>query len=68
MSKGYPPRIDATPEEIARTVLKGGRPEARVKSQDYRVLLASFAILACLLWSWVSCVDIRSDFQGATAH
>ena len=36
MEKGYPPRIDATPEEIARTVLNGGRPKARVKSQDYR--------------------------------
>ena len=36
MKKGYPPRIDATPEEIARTVLNGGRPKARVKSQDYR--------------------------------
>ena len=23
MKKGYPPRIDATPEEIARAVLKG---------------------------------------------
>ena len=26
MKKGYPPRIDATPEEIARTVLNAGRP------------------------------------------
>ena len=36
MKKGYPPRIDATPEEIARAVLKGGRPTGRVKSRDYR--------------------------------
>ena len=36
MKKGYPPRIDATPEEIARTVLNGGRPKARVKSRTYR--------------------------------
>ena len=32
----YPPRIDATPEEIARTVLNAGRPKARVKSRTYR--------------------------------
>ena len=32
----YPPRIDATPEEIARLVLKGGRPKARVKGRTYR--------------------------------
>ena len=32
----YPPRIDATPEEIARVVLKGGRPTGRVKSRTYR--------------------------------
>ena len=31
-----PPRIDATPEEIARTVLNAGRPKARVKSRTYR--------------------------------
>ena len=36
MEKGYPPRIDATPEEIARAVLKGGRPQGRVKSRTYR--------------------------------
>ena len=36
MKKGYPPRIDATPEEIARIVLKGGRPTGRVKSRTYR--------------------------------
>ena len=36
MKKGYPPRIDATPEEIARAVLKGGLPTGRVKSRDYR--------------------------------
>jgi hypothetical protein len=35
-ARKYPPRIDATPEEIARTVLNSGRPKARVKSQDYR--------------------------------
>ena len=33
--KQYPPRIDATPEEIARTVLNGGRPKVRVKSRTY---------------------------------
>ena len=32
----YPPRIDATPEEIARTVLNAGRPKARVKNRTYR--------------------------------
>ena len=36
MKKGYPPRIDATPEEIARAVLNSGRPKARVKSRTYR--------------------------------
>ena len=36
VKKLYPPRIDAAPEEIARTVLNGGRPKARVKSRDYR--------------------------------
>ena len=36
MEKGLPPRIDATPEEIARAVMNAGRPNARVKSQDYR--------------------------------
>ena len=36
VEKGNPPRIDATPEEIARTVLNGGRPKARVKSRTYR--------------------------------
>ena len=35
-SRPYPPRIDATPEEIARTVLNAGQPKARVKSRDYR--------------------------------
>ena len=35
-ARKYPPRIDATPEEIARTVLNGGRPKARVKSRTYR--------------------------------
>ena len=36
VEKMYPPRIDATPEEIARTVLNGGRPKARVLSRIYR--------------------------------
>ena len=36
VEKRYPPRIDATPEEIARTVLNAGRPKARVKSRTYR--------------------------------
>ena len=36
VEKRYPPRIDATPEELARTVLNAGRPKARVKSRDYR--------------------------------
>ena len=36
VEKRYPPRIDATPEELARTVLNAGRPKARVKSRTYR--------------------------------
>ena len=32
----YPPRIDATPEEIAHVVLNAGRPKGREKSLDYR--------------------------------
>ena len=36
VEKRYPPRIDATPEELARVVLNGGRPKARVKSRTYR--------------------------------
>ena len=36
MEKGYPPRIDATPEELARVVLNGGRPKGNVKDLVYR--------------------------------
>ncbi len=36
IGKGYPPRIDATPEEIARVVLNGGRPKGSVKVLVYR--------------------------------
>ena len=36
VKKGYPPRVDATPEEIARAVLKGGLLTGRVKSRTYR--------------------------------
>ena len=32
----YPPRIDATPEELARVVLNGGRPKGNVKGLVYR--------------------------------
>ena len=35
-ARKYPPRIDATPEEIARTVLNGGRPKGNVKALVYR--------------------------------
>ena len=31
----YPPRIDATPEEIAHVVLNVGRPKGPVKAMDY---------------------------------
>ena len=36
MEKAYPPRIDATPEKIARVVLNAGRPKGPGKSLDYR--------------------------------
>ena len=36
MEKGYPPRIDATPEELASVVLNGGRPKESVKGLVYR--------------------------------
>ena len=29
IEKGYPPRIDATPEELTRVVLNGGRPKGK---------------------------------------
>ena len=32
----YPPRIDATPEEIAYVVLNSGRPKGPSKDMDYR--------------------------------
>ena len=35
-TRKYPPRIDATPEELARVVLNGGRPKGSVKGLDYR--------------------------------
>ena len=31
----YPPRIDATPEEIARVVLNAGRPIEQIKEREY---------------------------------
>ena len=36
MERPYPPRIDATPEEIARLALNGGRPKGNVKALVYR--------------------------------
>lgn len=35
MERQYPPRIDATPEEIARVVLNAGRPKGRVAAREY---------------------------------
>ena len=32
----YPPRIDATPEQIANVVMNAGRPKGPVKAVDYR--------------------------------
>ena len=34
-NRPLPPRIDATPEEIARVVLNAGRPKGPVKAHDY---------------------------------
>ena len=34
--RSLPPRIDATPEEIAYVVLNAGRPKESVKDRDYR--------------------------------
>lgn len=34
MERSYPPRIDATPEEIARALLSG--PAVEVGEEDYR--------------------------------
>ena len=31
----YPPRIDATPEQVAHVVLNAGRPKGRLKPRDY---------------------------------
>ena len=36
MEQGYPPRIDATPEQIAHRVLNAGRPKGKVKARNYR--------------------------------
>ena len=36
VEKGYPPRIDATAEELARVVLNGGRLKGSVKGLVYR--------------------------------
>ena len=33
-ARKYPPRIDATPEELARVVLNGGRPKGSVKALE----------------------------------
>ena len=35
MALKYPPRIDATPEEIAHAVLNAGRPKGPVKAREY---------------------------------
>ena len=35
MESAYPPRIDATPEQIAHQVLNAGRPRRGVKGRDY---------------------------------
>ena len=35
-ARKYPPRIDATPEALARVVLNGGRPKGSVKGLVYR--------------------------------
>ena len=35
-ARGYPPRIDATPEQIAHVVLNAGRPTGPVKALKYR--------------------------------
>ncbi len=35
-ARKYPPRVDATPEELARVVLNGGRPRGSIKGQAYR--------------------------------
>ena len=35
MEHPYPPRIDATPEELARVVLNGGRPKGNIKALVY---------------------------------
>ena len=34
--RGYPPRIDATPEQIANRVLTGGRPTSPFGRRTYR--------------------------------
>ena len=36
-ARKYPPRIDATPEELARVVLNGGRPKGSVKALETRL-------------------------------
>ena len=58
VKKGYPPRIDAMPEELARIVLNGGRPKAWVKSRTYRcaqrTILSSISCASELAWT-ISC-------------
>ena len=34
-ARTLPPRIDATPEEVAHVVLNAGRPKGPVQGQDY---------------------------------
>ena len=34
-TRTLPPRIDATPEEVAQSVLNAGRPKGPVKERDY---------------------------------
>ena len=35
MTAKYPPRIDATPEELVRVLLNSGPPKGSVKGLDY---------------------------------
>ena len=47
-ARKYPPRIDATPEELARVVLNGGRPKGSVKA-----LVLQRRISKCDVWPFV---------------
>ncbi len=35
MHRGYPPRIDATPEQMAHAILNAGRPKGPVQVRQY---------------------------------